>query len=227
VCGRKYNLPTLDWQTNRDLFTLDLSAPPSNFPPNYNIAPTHDVPVVAMKDGKPTLQTMRWGLLPFWAKDKKVGYRMINARAETVEEKRSFSPSLKSRRCIIPVSGFYEWKRKSKTDKQAFAIRRRDEEPLLLAGLWASNKQIEEGHDVESYTVLTHTPNDLVADIHDRMPVILERSEIHTWLHGPWEEAKPLTKDPFEADRMEVFAVSNDVGKVANNYPDLLNPLTH
>lgn len=226
MCGRKYNLPTLDWQTYRDLFTLDVSAPPSNFPPNYNIAPTHDVPVVAMKDGKPAVQTMRWGLLPFWAKDKKVGYRMINARAETVEEKRSFSPSLKTRRCIIPVSGFYEWKRESKTDKQAYAIHRTDGEPLLLAGLWACNKQIEEGQEINSYTVLTHAPNELVADIHDRMPVILEREEIRTWLDAPWEDAKPLTDQPFAAERMEAFAVSNAVGKVSNNYPELIAPIS-
>lgn len=226
MCGRKYNLPTLDWATYRDLFDLGLSAPPSNFAPNYNIAPTHNVPVVANIEGERVIHSMRWGLLPFWAKDKKAGYKMINARAETVEEKRSFSPSLKDRRCIIPVSGFYEWKRESKTDKQAYAIKRKDDCPLLIAGLWACNKRVEEGTELETYTVLTHTPNTLVADIHNRMPVILDEDEIGTWLDAPWGEASELTQDPFTAERMEAFAVSNDVGKVSNNHPELLNPLS-
>lgn len=223
MCGRKYNLPSLDWQTYRDLFELDVSAPPSNFAPNYNIAPTHDVPVVYMEEGLTQLTSMRWGLLPFWAKEKKVGYRMINARLETVEEKRSFSPLLKSKRCVIPVSGFYEWKRESKTEKQAYAIRRKDEEPLLLAGLWTKNKQVEKGQEILSYTVLTQAPNELVAEIHNRMPVILDRSQTKAWLEESWEDAHQQIKEPFRAERMEAFPVSNDVGKVSNNYPELLN----
>ncbi|MGJ8564021.1 MAG: SOS response-associated peptidase [Alphaproteobacteria bacterium] len=225
MCGRKYNLPTLDWETYRSLFDLGMSSPQSNFAPNYNIAPTHEVPVVANINGERVIHSMRWGLLPFWAKDKKVGYKMINARAETVEEKRSFSPSLKDRRCIIPVSGFYEWKRESKTEKHAYAIRRKDERPLLLAGLWACNKQIEKDTELETYTVLTHSPNTLVADIHNRMPVIVDEDEIGLWLDAPWGEAKGVTETAFSAERMEAFAVSNDVGKVSNNSPELVTPL--
>ena len=225
MCGRKYNLPSLSWEIYRQLFDLGVSVPPSNFPPNYNIAPTHDVPVVYNRDGNRVLNTMRWGLLPFWAKEYKVGYRMINAKAETLEEKRSFSPSLKSRRCIIPVSGFYEWKRFSKTEKQAYAITSKDNAPLLMAGIWTSNSQIEPDTTIQSYAVITREPNELVADIHNRMPAILDERQISTWLEDDWQDAKACLAAPYPSDKMKTFAVSNEVGKVANNYPELAQPL--
>lgn len=225
MCGRKYNLPLQDWATYREMLELGYDFPPDFTQPNYNIAPSHEVPVVAFHDGERKMRLMRWGLLPFWAKDKSIGYKMINARAETVEEKKSFSPCLKARRCVIPVSGFYEWKRASKTDKQAYAIRRTDDRPLLLAGLWSYNTKIDEA-GIHSYTVLTHEPNAVVADIHNRMPVILDEEEIMTWLEAPWAEAREITAAPFASQRMEAFPVSNDVGKVSNNYPELVNKIS-
>lgn len=221
MCGRKFSDESLSWSVYRDQLNLFADHPPSNFAPNYNIAPTHMVPVCLMEDGNRVLRALQWGLLPFWAKEKKVGYSMINAKAETLEEKRSFSPLLKSKRCVVPVSGFYEWQRKSKTDKQAFAISRVDDQPLLLAGLWASNSNLE----VETYTVITRAPNEFVAQVHNRMPAILEKDDVDTWLDGEWRDALPLLQREVKNDVLRAYPVSNDVGKVANNYASLIEPV--
>lgn len=193
--------------------------PATNLAPNYNIAPTHKVPVCRTVDGKRTLEPLHWGLLPFWAKDAKRAGSMINARSETLEEKRSFSPLLKSHRCVVPVSGFYEWKREGKT-KQAYAIRRNDNPLMLLAGLWTQNSQL----NTTSYTILTTSPNAVMAEIHDRMPVILSPDDVEMWLDGEWDDAKVLAK-PSEAKILETWMVNNEVGKVANNFPELLDPV--
>jgi len=221
MCGRKHNTEYLSWDVYRELFGFNGSAP-SNLAPNYNIAPTHEVPVVAVNDSQRFIRPMRWGLIPAWSKELKLKFSTFNARAEKLEESRLYSPALKSRRCIVPVSGFYEWKRTSKSEKQAYAIRRKDQQPLLLAGLWACNRQIDPDKPVESYTVITREPNALIGEIHNRMPAILNETQISTWLESDWGEAQNCLAEPYPASLMEAYPVSNDVGNVRNNNAELV-----
>lgn len=223
MCGRKYNKEYLSWDVYRDLFGFKGPAP-TNLAPNYNIAPTHEVPVVAATDGSSFIKPMRWGLIPSWSKELKMKFSTFNARAEKLEESRLYSPALRIRRCIVPVSGFFEWKRTTPKSKQVYAIQRKDDQPLLLAGLWAINKQIFNNKDVLSYTVITRKPNSLVSDIHNRMPAILLRNQISAWLNSEWGEARECLAEPFPSDMITAFKVSNDVGNVRNNYPDLVLP---
>lgn len=221
MCGRKYGGNELTWAEYRKRLILTTSPPETNFAPNYNIAPTHMVPVCHMSDGARVLELLSWGLVPSWAKDKKIGYKMINARAETLAEKPSFSPLLKSNRCIIPVSGFYEWKRNSKTDKQAFAIHRKDKVPLLMAGLWTTNKQL----GISTYVVITRPANDYIDQIHNRMPVMMNEDQVLDWLEKDWPSASSLLSDEVAYEQLEASPVSNDVGKVSNNYEDLMESI--
>lgn len=221
MCGRKYTDERLTWAMYRDQLELFTPPPATNFAPNYNIAPTHEVPVCVFENTERMLKILQWGLLPFWAKDRKTGYSMINAKAETLEEKRSFAPLLKSGRCVIPVSGFYEWKRWSKTEKQAHAICRSDGAPMLLAGLWTRNSVLE----AETYTIITRAPNGAMAEIHNRMPLILEQDQIACWLEAGWQEAKPLLGQVPTEDALNIWQVSNEVGKVSVNHKGLIDPV--
>jgi putative SOS response-associated peptidase YedK len=146
----------------------------------YNIAPTQQVPIVRQKDKKLEMVLAKWGLIPSWAKDMKIGNQLINARADTVATKPSFRSAFKSRRCLIPADGFYEW-RKTEDGKQPFHIRMKDKEPFAFAGLWERWRP-EEGEPVESCTIITTDANELMGPIHNRMPVILAPEDYATWL---------------------------------------------
>ncbi len=165
-----------------------------------------------------TLERLQWGLVPHWAKDAKIGAKMINARGETLTEKPSFKPLLKSRRCVIPVSGFYEWQREAGS-KQAHKVERSDGAPMLFAGLWTVNAAL----DIQSYTVITTAATSDFEAIHHRMPMILERDQISRWLEADWSDASGLVRT-YEGD-IAATKISNDVGKVANNHPKLLEPM--
>lgn len=225
MCGRKFNLPTLSWDVYQSNFTLTTQAPQTNFAPNYNIAPTHEVPVIFNEDGERYLSPMRWGLIPAWSKTLKLQFSTFNATAEKVEDSSLYALALKSRCCIVPISRFYEWKRYSKVDNQAYAICNKDRPPFLMAGLWARNRQIDPEHPVESYTIMTSEPNDLVSNLHNRMPAILSVEQIDTWLDADWDEARDCLKDPYPSINMEAYKVSNEVGKVSNNYESLAHPV--
>lgn len=202
------------------MLSLVPSVPATNFQPNYNIAPTHDVPVgFADAEGARQLALMRWGLVPHWAKEAKIGAKMINARAETLTEKPSFRPLLKTHRCAILVSGFYEWKRDGKA-KQAHKIALASGKPMVMAGLWTENPEL----DITSYAVITTAASDQMAAIHHRMPAFLDTDALGRWFDGEWEEAAPLL-DPY-SQPLTITAISNDVGNVRNNYPELLDPLS-
>ena len=190
----------------------------------YNIAPGQDVPVVAA-DGSRSLTLMRWGLVPFWAKDPKVGNRMINARSESVAEKPAFRSAMKSRRCIVPTTGFYEWKR-AKDGKQPYLARLKDEGLFGMAGLyerWTSPQKAE----IISFTILTTEPNDLMADIHSRMPVILDRRDEEAWLRPEPLEASELKRifAPFPSERMEAYEVSARVNDASIEGEELIAPI--
>lgn len=191
--------------------------------PHYNIAPGQEIAVIPNLE-KRSLQMHKWGLVPHWAKDTKIGYKMINARAETVAEKPSFREPFKKRRCIIPADGFYEW-RKDGASKTPMFIRLRSGKPFALAGLWDVWKS-PEGKAIATCTILTTRPNEMMATIHDRMPVILTPEQFNVWLDPNPRDPRDLKGflEPYSADEMESFPVSKMVNTPANDSPDCAKP---
>ncbi len=195
-------------------------------PASFNVAPTDSVYAVAEHEGERILGSFRWGLIPHWAKDRRIGARSINARSETAADKPAFRDSFLKRRCLIPADGFYEWQRLPE-GKLPHYIYSADTKPLALAGLWSNWKDPETGEWVRTCTILTGDPNGLVADIHDRMPVILPEDAWEDWLdrgnrdRGHLESL--LTTFPEEA--MAEHPVSTLVNKVANNFSTCIEPL--
>jgi putative SOS response-associated peptidase YedK len=187
----------------------------------FNIAPTQEAPVVRRNPrGEREVALLRWGLVPAWAKDLKVGTKMINARCEGVEAKPSFRAAVRERRCIVPATGFFEWQGEP-GHKQPFAITLRGQSLFAFAGLWES-WQAADGAPVETFTIITTEANQAVARIHDRMPVILPMDAIDTWLTAPPVEACKLLK-PYEGT-VELRAVGKYVSNVNNEGPECLDP---
>ena len=217
MCGR-YNLIE-DARALVDFFTLDNSL---EMLPRYNIAPSQDIPVVRQDREGRELSLLRWGLIPHWAKDHKIGYRMINARAETVAQKPSFRTAFRRRRCLIPATGFYEWK-KVAGGKQPYNIRMKDGGLFAFAGLWERWKG-GDGNLVESCTIIVTDANDLVRPVHERMPVILDPADYGTWLDPGLQEParlRPLLV-PHPSAGMDLYPVSSRVGSPANDDPQLV-----
>jgi len=191
--------------------------------PNYNAAPTHMMPIISGTFPS-KIQLYRWGLIPFWAKDEKMGYKMINARIETLMEKPAFKTSVKSRRCLVPIDGFYEWKREGKT-KIPYRITMKDDSLFSAAGLWESWTN-PKGEEVLSFTIITQKPNELMTDIHDRMPAILRPDQEQDWLDTSIsaEDAVAMIK-PYPSELMLAYQVDNRVGKVSENDRGLIDPV--
>ena len=189
--------------------------------PNYNVAPSHNILVVT-EDGERHAELMRWGLVPFWAKDIKVGFKMINARSETLQTSGAFKHALKRRRCLVVADSFYEWKKVDGT-KTPMRIGLKDWELFSFAGLWESWTDKESGTDLHSCTIITCPANELVSPIHDRMPVILPKEAEASWL-APTDDAEALQSllVPYSVDAMATYVVSDLVNSVKNNSPDLL-----
>ena len=194
---------------------------------SYNVAPTDEVYAVAEHEGERLLGTFKWGLLPWFAKDRKQAARAINARVETVAEKPSFKDSFVRRRCIIPADGFYEWERKEKGKLPHF-IYAADRSPLPLAGLWSSWKDPDTGERIRTCTILTGQPDDLVSRLHDRMPVMVPRELWDAWLDPENQEPDALQDllTKIAPPPLAEHAVSTLVNKVQNNLPELIDPLT-
>ena len=218
MCGRKFSHEELTWAEYRDILAIVEPPPNSNFQPNYNICPTDEVPVCINRGGRRRLELLRWGLLPPWAKDTKYAAKMINARAETLEEKPSFSPLLAKNRCIVMVSGFYEWQRAGRT-KTPYKVERADKTPMLLAGLWTRNDRL----NINSYAVITTPAPASFAAIHDRTPAILERADIDNWLESDWSKARGLAAT-FQGS-LTTTRISDTVNSNRNNGPALLDPV--
>lgn len=188
----------------------------------FNIAPTQEAPVVRVDEaGRREVAMLRWGLVPSWAQDPAIGNRLINARAETVAEKPSFRNAFRSRRCIVPATGFFEWKGEP-GHKQPYAITAGDQPLFAFAGLWESwrDRSRPESPAMQTFTIITTDANDAVAAIHDRMPVILPAAAVEAWLTAPPGEAQRLLA-PY-AGPVGVRAVSKSVGNPRNDSPDLL-----
>ncbi len=194
----------------------------------YNIAPTQEAPVIRVAGASSEnreLALLKWGLVPFWADDPSIGNRMINARAETVGEKPSFRDSFKKRRCIVAADGFYEWQ-KTGSGKQPYLFRLKTRQPFGMAGLW-DRWEKGDGQPLETFTILTTQPNELIATAHHRMPVILNRRDIDLWLDPTADTASDFGAlwEPFPADEMEGFPVSTYVNNPANDTPRCIEPL--
>ncbi|MFJ7746557.1 SOS response-associated peptidase [Peribacillus sp. NPDC097295] len=189
--------------------------------PSYNIAPTHSVLSVINDGTKNRLGYLRWGFIPSWAKDEKVGYKMINARAETITEKVSFKNAYKKKRCLILADSFYEWK-KTPERKIPMRVKLKNNAPFGMAGLWESWKSPQ--GMIYSCTVITTTPNELMTSIHDRMPVILRAEDEKIWLNSSFHDTEYLQQllKPIDSQLMETFEVSSDVNSPKNNAPNLI-----
>ena len=219
MCGRFTQ--RLSWRELHEL--LGLIGTPQNLRPRYNVAPGQTIAAVRLADGGRRLSMLRWGLVPAWAKEPNIGYKMINARSETAHRKPSFRAAFKARRCLIPADGFYEWKREGKA-KQPYLIGMKDGAGFVFAGLWESWRvpeglaltgklsELEPGDVLQTCTILTTEANATLAPIHPRMPVILPAHAHAPWLAG---EAIPLA--PYPAEAMTFHAVSTLVNKPAND----------
>ncbi|MGB0557535.1 MAG: SOS response-associated peptidase [Paracoccaceae bacterium] len=217
MCGRftRYHI----WKEVHDYLSL-FSTTASNLQPRYNIAPTTDCEVVREGDGGREMFTARWGLLPHWAKDIKFGAKTFNARSETVAEKPSFRDAFKKRRCVIPASGYYEWRTES-GKKQPYHFTIPDQPVMVFAGLWEENKRVAED-PIVSFTILTTDANKTVSDYHHRMPVLLDQEGIAAWMDedAGVDDMEQLML-PFAGD-IEVTAANPKVGRVKEQGADLI-----
>ncbi|QPV62212.1 SOS response-associated peptidase [Halosimplex litoreum] len=231
MCGR-YSLfaPPADVEERFDA-TFD-----DEFEPRYNAAPSQSLPVVT-GDEPETIQRMEWGLVPSWADDRS-DFEFINARAETVREKRSFADAYESRRCLVPADGFYEWTDLGgSSGKQPYRVTVGDDELFAMAGLWerwtppqtqtglgdfgGGSEPDSDPDPVETFTVITTEPNETVAELHHRMAVILDPAEEEQWLTGEPDAVESLL-DPYSADAMRTYPVSTAVNNPANDTPEVL-----
>lgn len=217
MCGR-YTLVT-DIRKVAERFGV---APTLEAQPRYNVAPTQNI-VTILNSGSPHLDLMRWGLIPAWAKDEAIGSRMINARAETLAEKPSFRGLLRNRRCLVVADGFYEWRAEGK-GKTPMYITLQDGQPFAFAGLWDLWKD-SDGQPLQSCTIITTEPNELMASIHNRMPAILRPKAYEDWLNPQLRDEQVLTHllQPYPAELMQARAVSKLVNNPRNEGAELLN----
>lgn len=211
-------------------------APEAALEPSYNVAPTNDVYAVLADGGLRHLDAFHWGLIPLWAKDARIGSKMINARADTLATKGAFKSAFRRRRCLIPADGFYEWRKpgqggaagRSRAPKQPFFISRPDGEPYAFAGLWELWRGPEKDQaPLRSCTIITTDPNEVMATVHDRMPVILPESAWDAWLDRDNDDLDLLGKllVPADPGLTVLRPISTEVNNVRNDGPQLLEPV--
>lgn len=195
--------------------------------PRYNIAPTQSVATILQPSTNRQFKMMHWGLIPSWAKDTKISSKLINARAETVAEKPSFRSAFRKRRCLVLADGFYEWQKQEDKQKQPFYFRMSDQHPFSFAGLWEHWQDQETGEEIESCTIITTEPNDLMKTVHNRMPVILEPKDYDFWLDSEVKKPELLQPllHPYPAEQMMAFMVSKAVNKPSNDTAECINSL--
>ena len=224
MCGRFTYLFT--WKQLHE--RMRLTSEPLDLTPRYNVAPTQTAPIIHGRDGERRASMMRWGLVPFWATDMSIGNRMINARSEEASVKPAFRAAFKSRRCIVPVSGFYEWKKLGEgLRKQPYYLRPPGGGIFAFAGLWESWRGGATAVDAEllTFTILTTRASEFVGPIHDRMPVILSDEGAERWLDPstPPADLQSLFV-PAPEGSVEAYAVATRVNSPANDAPDLIEP---
>ena len=243
MCGRfTLKTPVADWLA--DLFPnwhLDPvsaleSLPPSLTQPRFNIAPSQQILVVRTgDDGEPTIDSMRWGLVPNWADSLSIGYNMINARSESIADKPSFRPSLINQRCVVMADGYYEWKKLSPKIKEPNWIHTAGERVFAMAGLWAENRKIKDpqskNHSILSATIITTESNEDVVSVHDRMPALmLNEAQIAAWLDPSLNKPDNIDRlleqlQPCSTGVLQLRRVSTRVNSPANEDSQVLDPV--
>jgi putative SOS response-associated peptidase YedK len=226
MCGRY----TLHTKTDEIAKRFDLKTVPKDIPENFNVAPGQIMPVITEDEGGRKLELMKWGLVPFWAKDPRIGYKLINARDDTIFVRPMWRTAVLKRRALIPADGFYEWKKfedeDSKERKQPFYIRPKHEDLFAFAGVWET-WQDAEGQKLKTYSIITTDPNKEMSSVHNRMPVILHQDDEASWLEpskATREEVEPFLH-PYEDNGLEMYEVSSDVNVTRNNDRKLIYPL--
>jgi putative SOS response-associated peptidase YedK len=198
---------------------------PESYRERYNLAPAQPALIVRERDGEHEALMARWGLLPHWAKDERIAYKLINARAETLAEKPAFRSLLGRHRCLVVADGFYEWRPGAGGKKEPIHFRLADGAPFAFAGLWTSRTDPASGELVESCTIVTTQPNRLVAPVHDRMPVILPPEVEHDWLDPALSKEHALALlEPYAAELMTALPASTRVNSVRNDDASVLVP---
>jgi putative SOS response-associated peptidase YedK len=200
---------------------LDL---PDGVVPRWNVAPTDSVLAVTERNGERALEKLKWGLVPSWAKDPKIGSSLINARADSLRDKPAFRNAFKKRRCLVLADGFFEWRHEGKKKKPIY-FRMKDGSIFAFAGLWEVWKPAEGGDYLLSCTIVTTAPNALVSPIHDRMPAVVAREAYGAWLEGS-EEAAEAVLGPYDAERMVGYEVSSAVNSPRNDSPECIRPVS-
>ncbi|SDM37756.1 SOS response-associated peptidase [Bacillus sp. OK048] len=224
MCGRFTLTATVDQLIDR--FDIEFFLQEEEYFPNYNVAPSQSVLAIINNGHQNRMGFLRWGLIPPWAKDMSIGYKLINARAETLSEKPSFRNAFQKKRCLIIADSFYEWKRIDSNNKIPMRIKLKSNALFAMAGLWEHWKS-PEGKSIYSCSVITTNPNELVQDIHDRMPVILKPEDEKYWLDPSIKDTSKLNHllKPLEHDLMEVYEVSPLVNSPKNNSIDLIQKI--
>jgi putative SOS response-associated peptidase YedK len=219
MCGR-FTLTTKP-KIIQQMFNLEKM--PDDLQPRYNIAPTQNVAVFTGQEPR-SLQMFRWGLVPFWAKDINIGNKLINARSETLADKPSFRQAFKQRRCLVLADGFFEWKHA--VGKQPYYFQLQDKRPFTFAGLWEEWHETSGTNSVRTCTIITCDPNNVVAPVHNRMPVILDIQAGQHWLDPvfPVEALQELLK-PFPDDQLLAYPISKLVNSPTNDTIEVLEPL--
>jgi putative SOS response-associated peptidase YedK len=199
---------------------------PFEIEPSYNIAPMTYQPVVRLNrdTNERDLVPMRWGLVPFWARDANVSYSTINAKAETLTMSETYRDAIKRRRCLVPADGFFEWKKLDAKNKQPFAFALKDGSMIAFAGIWERWRDDATSQVLETYSIITTEPNELMAPIHPRMPAILAPRDYERWLAPADPMRLPIDLlRPFDSEQLKAWKVSTDVGNVKNDRPDLID----
>lgn len=225
MCGRFTNAAKKE-QIRKE-FNISFNNPITDAP-RFNIAPSQMIDVVFEPETERIVSQLKWGLVPHWAKDADIGNRMINARSETLREKPSFREAFKSRRCIIPTTGFYEWKKATGGNaKQPFYFYLNDREVFGFAGLWEEWLDKQTGEMLETCAIITTAANDVLKPVHDRMPVILKADNYDEWLDAKIKDTNRLQHllKPFLAKKMSSHAVSTSVNIPEANSPELVIPI--
>ncbi len=227
MCGRY----TLHKKADNIAKRYKVASIPKDIHENYNVAPGQRMPVITEdEDGKRKIEVMKWGLIPVWAKDPKIGYKLINARDDTIFEKPMWRSVILKKRCLIPADGFFEWKKLpggTKVRKQPFYIRPKQQDLFSFAGVWETWKDAE-GLEWKTYSIITTDPNKEMKQVHNRMPVILHQDDESSWLspsHNNDRGAIEALLRPWEDNGLELFEVSSDVNASRNNEAKLIYPI--
>ena len=225
MCGRF----TLSAEFNEilDRFAIESAIAEDLYNPSYNVAPSQPVLSVINDGNRNRLGYLKWGLIPSWAKDEKIGFKLMNARAETLAEKPSFRDAYKKRRCLIVADSFYEWKHLDQHTKIPMRIKLKTNKLFAMAGIWERWKS-PKGNTIFTCTVITTTPNKLMQDIHDRMPVILRPEDEKIWLNPAINDFQVINHllGPLQEGLLEAYEVSNLVNSPKNNSPQLIERIS-